>query len=41
MPTELICLSDCFLKFDDDVILDHINFYINDRKFLTLLGTSC
>ena len=40
MPKELIRLSDCFMKFDDDVILDHINLYINDKEFLTLLGPS-
>lgn len=38
MSKELIRLSDCFMKFDDDVILDHINLYINDKEFLTLLG---
>lgn len=32
MSKELIRLSDCFMKFDDDVILDHINLYINDRN---------
>lgn len=37
MSKELIRLSDCFMKFDDDVILDHINLYINDKEFLTLL----
>ena len=36
MSKELIRLSDCFMKFDDDVILDHINLYINDKEFLTL-----
>ena len=40
MPKELIRLSDCFMKFADDVILDHINLYINDREFLTLLAPS-
>ena len=40
MSKELIRLSDCFMKFDDDVILDHINLYINDKEFLTLLGPS-
>ena len=40
MSKELIRLSDCFIKFDDDVILDHINLYINDKEFLTLLGPS-
>ncbi len=40
MPKELIRLSDCVMKFDNDVILDHINLYINDKEFLTLLGPS-
>ena len=40
MSKELIRLSDCVMKFDDDVILDHINLYINDKEFLTLLGPS-
>ena len=40
MAKELIRLSDCFMQFDDDVILDHINLYINDKEFLTLLGPS-
>ncbi len=40
MSKELIRLSDCVMKFDDDVILDHLNLYINDREFLTLLGPS-
>lgn len=40
MSKELIRLSDCFMRFDDDVILDHINLYINDKEFLTLLGPS-
>lgn len=40
MSKELIRLSDCVMKFDDDIILDHINLYINDKEFLTLLGPS-
>ena len=40
MSKELIRLSDCFMKFEDDVVLDHINLYINDKEFLTLLGPS-
>ncbi|MCI8479159.1 MAG: ABC transporter ATP-binding protein [Oscillospiraceae bacterium] len=40
MSKELIRLSDCVMKFDDDLILDHINLYINDKEFLTLLGPS-
>ena len=37
---ELIRLSDCVVKFDDEIILDHLNLYINDKEFLTLLGPS-
>ena len=40
MAKELIRLSDCFVQFDDDIILDYINLYINDQEFLTLLGPS-
>ena len=40
MPKELIRLSDWPYWFDEDVILDHINLYINDKEFLTLLGPS-
>jgi len=40
MSKELIRLSDCVMKFDDDVILDHINLDIHDKEFLTLLGPS-
>ena len=40
MAIELIRLSDCVMKFDDEVILDHLNLYINDKEFLTLLGPS-
>ena len=40
MSKELIRLADCVMKFDDEVILDHLNLYINDREFLTLLGPS-
>ena len=40
MAKELIRLSDCVMKFDDDIILDHINLYINNKEFLTLLGPS-
>jgi len=28
------------MAFDDDVVLDNINLYINDKEFLTLLGPS-
>ena len=40
MSKELIRLSDCVVKFDDEIILDHLNLYINDKEFLTLLGPS-
>ena len=28
------------MVFDDEIVLDSINLYINDREFLTLLGPS-
>ena len=40
MPKELIRLVDCTMAFDDEVVLDNINLYINDKEFLTLLGPS-
>ena len=40
MAKELIRLTDCVVKYDDEVILDHLNLYINDKEFLTLLGPS-
>ena len=40
MAKELIRLADCKMAFDDDVVLDNINLYINDKEFLTLLGPS-
>ena len=40
MSKELIRLSDCVVKFDDEIVLDHLNLYINDKEFLTLLGPS-
>ncbi len=40
MSKELIRLKDCVMCFDDDIVLDHINLYINDKEFLTLLGPS-
>ena len=40
MSKELIRLSDCVVQFDDEIILDHLNLYINDKEFLTLLGPS-
>ena len=40
MSKELIRLSDLKMVFDDEVVLNSINLYINDREFLTLLGPS-
>ena len=40
MSRELIRLKDCVMAYDDGVVLDHINLYINDKEFLTLLGPS-
>ena len=40
MSKELIRLSDLLVKYDDEVVLDHLNLYINDQEFLTLLGPS-
>ncbi len=40
MSKELIRLSDCVMSYGDDIVLDHINLYINDKEFLTLLGPS-
>ena len=40
MSKELIRLSNCSMAFDEEVVLDNINLYINDKEFLTLLGPS-
>ena len=40
MAKELIRLKDCVMTYDDNIVLDHINLYINDKEFLTLLGPS-
>ena len=40
MSKEIIRLKDCTVAFDDEVILDNINLYFNDKEFLTLLGPS-
>ena len=40
MSKELIRLVNCQMAFDDELVLDHINLYINDSEFLTLLGPS-
>ena len=38
MSKELIRLRDLCMAFDDELVLDHINLYINDSEFLTLLA---
>ena len=40
MSKELIRLRDLCMAYDDELVLDHINLYINDSEFLTLLGPS-
>ena len=40
MSNELIRLANCSMAYDDEVVLDNINLYINDKEFLTLLGPS-
>ncbi len=41
MSEELIRLSDLTMSFEDgETILDHINLYIRNKEFLTLLGPS-
>ena len=40
MSKELIRLVNCQMAFDDEIVLDDINLYINDKEFLTLLGPS-
>ena len=40
MSKELIRLRDLCMAIDDELVLDHINLYINDSEFLTLLGPS-
>ncbi len=40
MAKELIRLKDCRMAFDDNIVLDSINLYFNDKEFLTLLGPS-
>ena len=40
MSKELIRLQNVCMAFDDEQVLDHINLYINDKEFLTLLGPS-
>ena len=40
MSQDLIRLSDIVMQFDDEVIIDHLDLYIKDHEFLTLLGPS-
>ena len=40
MSKELIRLQDLCMAYDDELVLDHLNLYINDKEFLTLLGPS-
>ena len=40
MAKELIRLRNLCMAFDDELVLDNINLYINDSEFLTLLGPS-
>ena len=40
MSKELIRLVDCLMAFDDEIVLNSINLYFNDKEFLTLLGPS-
>ena len=41
MGTEkLLELKNITLSYDQDCILDHINLYIKDKEFVTLLGPS-
>lgn len=40
MSKELIRLTDLKMVFDDEVVLNSINLYMNDKEFLTLLGPS-
>ena len=38
MSKELIRLQNLCMAYDDELVLDHLNLYINDKEFLTLLG---
>ena len=40
MSKELIRLVNCQMAFDDEIVLNDINLYFNDKEFLTLLGPS-
>ena len=36
MSKELIRLTDCVMSYDDDIVLDHLNLYINDKNIKPL-----
>ena len=40
MSKKLIRLQDVCMAYDDELVLDHLNLYFNDKEFLTLLGPS-
>ena len=40
MPNKLIDIVNVTKSFDENVILDHLNLYIRENEFLTLLGPS-
>jgi len=40
MSKELIRPQNCCMAFDDELVLNNLNLYINDKEFLTLLGPS-
>ena len=40
MSKELIRLRNLCMAYDDELVLDNLNLYINDKEFLTLLGPS-
>jgi len=40
MSKELIRLRNLCMAYDDELVLDHLNLYINDKEFLKLLGPS-
>ena len=40
MSNKLIDIVNVTKSFDENVILDHLNLYIRENEFLTLLGPS-
>ena len=40
MSKELIRLTNCSMAFDEEIVLNNLNIYFNDKEFLTLLGPS-